>query len=204
MEWLRTRCHSGNQTPGTTSAAQTITVTNSGNLASTLTAGTPVTITGTNQGDFAIASGTTCVASFVLTANGGSCVIKVTFTPGAAGARTATVNVADDAPGSPQQTTLNGTGVVSNVILAPNPVSFGNQKQGTTSTASTITVTNNGTLNATLTAGTPVTITGTNPGDFAIASGTTCVASFVSTANGGSCVIKVTFAPGAAGARRRR
>ena len=88
-------------------------MTNSGNLAATLTAGTPVTITGTNQGDFAIATGTTCVASFVLTANGGSCVIKVTFTPGAAGVRTATVNVADDAPGSPQQTTLNGTGVLA-------------------------------------------------------------------------------------------
>ena len=191
----------GNQTLATTSAAQTITVTNSGNLASTLTAGTPVTITGTNPGDFAIASGTTCVASFVLTASGGSCVIKVTFTPGAAGARTATVNVADDAPGSPQQTTLNGTGVQSTVILNPAPVNFGNQQISATSAAQTITVTNSGNLAATLTAGTPVTITGTNPGDFAIASGTTCVASFVLTANGGSCVINVTFTPAAGGAR---
>ena len=191
----------GNQKQGTTSAASTITVTNSGNLAATLTVGTPGRSPGRTPGDFAIATGTTCVASFVLTANGGSCVIKVTFAPGAAGARTATVNVADDAPGSPQQTTLNGTGVLANVGVAPNPVPFGNQSLGTTSAAQTITVTNSGNLASTLTAGTPVTITGTNQGDFAIASGTTCVASFALTANGGSCVIKVTFTPGAAGAR---
>src|SRR6202030_2471968 len=148
----------GNQTLGTTSAAQTITVTNSGNLASTLAAGTPVTITGANSGDFAIVGGTTtCVAGFVLTANGGSCVINVTFTPGAAGARTATVSVADDAPASPQQTTLTGTGVLANVGVAPNPVAFGNQTLGTTSAAQTITVTNSGNLASTLAAGTPVT-----------------------------------------------
>ncbi|HLW99291.1 MAG TPA: choice-of-anchor D domain-containing protein [Candidatus Acidoferrales bacterium] len=193
----------GNQAQGTTSAAITVTVSNTGNAPTTLGAGTPVTITGANAGDFAIVGGTTtCVANFVLVANTGSCVINVTFTPSATGARTGTLNVADNAPGTPQTDTLNGTGTLANVTLAPSPVPFGNQQQGTTSAATTITVSNTGTAPATLGAGTPVTISGANAGDFAIVGGTTtCVANFVLVANTGTCVINVTFTPSATGAR---
>jgi len=193
----------GNQQQGTTSAAVTITVSNTGTAPATLGAGTPVTITGANAGDFAIVGGTTtCVANFVLVASTGKCVINVTFTPSATGARTAQVNVADNAPGSPQTDTLNGTGIVANVTMAPSPVPFGNQQQGTTSSAVTITVSNTGTAPSTLAAGTPVTITGANAGDFAIVGGTTtCVANFILVANTGTCVINVTFTPSATGAR---
>jgi Beta-propeller repeat/Cep192 domain 4 len=91
----------------TTSAAQPVTVTNSGN--SDLTFSAAPAISGTNSGDFAISS-TTCSTSTPVTA-GNSCTINITFTPptGAAGARTATLTIADNAAGSPQTETLNGT-----------------------------------------------------------------------------------------------
>jgi photosystem II stability/assembly factor-like uncharacterized protein len=193
----------GSQAQGTTSAAMTITVSNTGTAPSSLAAATPVTITGANAADFAIVPGTTtCTANFVLAATNGTCVINVTFTPSATGARTATINVADNAPGSPQTDVLNGTGTVANVTMAPSPVPFGNQQQSTTSSAVTISVSNTGTAPATLGAGTPVTITGANAADFAIVPGTTtCTANFPLIALTGTCVINVTFTPSATGAR---
>jgi sugar lactone lactonase YvrE len=87
----------GNQTTGTTSAAQTITVTNSGNAA--------LTITGVNtNGDFA-ASG--CVTSL---SSGASCTLSVTFTPSVTGARRGAVMLIDNATGSPQVIRLFGNG----------------------------------------------------------------------------------------------
>jgi hypothetical protein len=190
------------QKVATTSAPQSITVTNSGGVAVTLAAGTPVSFTGANPSDFAIASaGTTCVANFVLAPSGGSCIINVTFTPGATGARMAMVNVADNAPGTPQQAMLTGTGVLASVALSPNPLNLGGVNLTKTSAPQTITITNSGTLAATLASATPVTITGTNASEFAIATGTTCTANFILNAGGGSCVINVTFTPGATGLR---
>jgi hypothetical protein len=43
------------------------------------------------------------------------------FTPGAAGTRTATLNIADNATGSPQTVALSGTGVTSSVIITVAP-----------------------------------------------------------------------------------
>jgi hypothetical protein len=40
----------------------------------------------------------------------GKCTISVTFTPGATGARSATINVNDSANNSPQTVSLTGTG----------------------------------------------------------------------------------------------
>ncbi len=92
----------------TTSSAQTVTVTNSGN--SNLTFSAAPSISGTNSTDFAISSGTTCSTSTPVTA-GNSCIIKITFAPpaGAAGARSAALTIADNVSGSPQTETLAGT-----------------------------------------------------------------------------------------------
>jgi hypothetical protein len=54
----------------------------------------------------------------------------VLFTPQANGARTATLNIADNATGSPQMVALSGTGVTSQVIIAIAP--------GGSSTATTV------------------------------------------------------------------
>jgi hypothetical protein len=88
---------------GTTSAAQTVTVTNDTN--STLTF-SGVAIVGADHGDFGLASNT-CVGN--LAANG-SCAIGVTFTPTATGSRTADLKISDNGTNSPQIVSLKGTG----------------------------------------------------------------------------------------------
>ena len=90
------------QTVGTTSAAQTVTLTNLGTTAISISS---ISLTGTNGADFAQTH--TCGTSL---AAGAKCTISVTFKPTAKGARSATLSVADNAGGSPQSTSLSGTG----------------------------------------------------------------------------------------------
>jgi len=93
----------GDQTVGTTSAPMTITVTNHGTTAVKVSA---ASITGTDKGDFTITSNT-CTT---IAANGGTCTMTITFTPGATGSRTANLSLTDNDKGSPQTDVLNGTG----------------------------------------------------------------------------------------------
>jgi hypothetical protein len=89
----------GNQSVQTTSAPQTLTLTNSGSAALAITSITA-------SGDFAQTN--SCGGSV---AAGGSCTITVTFTPTSASARTGSVTITDNAPSSPQTVTLSGAGV---------------------------------------------------------------------------------------------
>ena len=61
-----------------------------------------------------------CSATGTLAA-GASCTMNVLFTPQANGTRTATLNIADNATGSPQIVGLSGTGVTSSVIITVRP-----------------------------------------------------------------------------------
>jgi hypothetical protein len=63
-----------------------------------------ISFSGTNPGDFAETDGCSTVGV------GLSCNINVTFTPKAAGPRTATLMIQDDAGDSPQAVSLTGTG----------------------------------------------------------------------------------------------
>jgi hypothetical protein len=96
---------------GTRSAAQIIKVSNSGTAALSIS---KITIGGTNPGDFAQTN--TCGSSV---AAGGSCAISVTFAPTAAGTRSASVSVSDDASGSPQTVPLSGTGTTVSAGFLP-------------------------------------------------------------------------------------
>ena len=119
----------GSQALSTTSAPLSVTVTNTGTAAVNFTG---FTVTGTNAGDFAVpaaTSGAACSPTGTVAA-GASCTINVVFTPGANGARAATLNIADSATGSPQTVTLSGSGVTSSVIIAIAP--------GGSSTATTV------------------------------------------------------------------
>ncbi len=87
----------GNQAKGITSAAQTVTVTNTGTATLTINAATP-------SGDFA-ASG--CLTSL---APGAACTLSITFTPTALGNRRGSVTLTDNASGSPQVIRLFGSG----------------------------------------------------------------------------------------------
>jgi hypothetical protein len=92
-----------NQAAGTASSAQTVTVTNGGTAAVTLTS---IAVTGGESDDFL--STTTCGASLAAKA---SCTVSVTFKPVSPGAKSASLSIADNASGSPQKVALSGTGV---------------------------------------------------------------------------------------------
>jgi hypothetical protein len=82
----------------TSSPAKTISLKNNGNLVLNITSIT-------SSGDFAQTN--TCGTSL---AAGATCMISVTFTPTATGARAGTVTVTDNANGSPRTVPLTGTG----------------------------------------------------------------------------------------------
>lgn len=92
----------GDQKVGTTSSAAPVTLSNVGSAAVAITA---ISIAGTNAGDFAETNncGTTLAGK-------SSCTIKVTFTPTATGARSASLSITDNGGGSPQSVSLAGTG----------------------------------------------------------------------------------------------
>jgi Abnormal spindle-like microcephaly-assoc'd, ASPM-SPD-2-Hydin len=95
---------------GTTSPTQYVTVTNTGNtvIASTLSSFT---------GDFDSAGSGTCVLSLAV---GVSCTYSVHFIPTAAGTRTGTLTINDNAPGAPHIISLTGTGVVTSPTPTPS------------------------------------------------------------------------------------
>jgi uncharacterized protein YdbL (DUF1318 family) len=172
----------GNENVGTTTAAQTITLSN-GNPALSITS---IAVTGTNAADFALTSNS--CGSAVPAAS--SCTVAVTFTPSAAGTRTAALTITDSAPNSPQTIALSGTGIAPAVTLSASSLTFADQLISTTSAAQTVKLTNTGNG--------PLKIQSIAPsGDFAISSNT-CGNSV---AAGTACSIGVTFHPTAAGTR---
>jgi len=92
---------------GTTSAPQPVTLTNTGN-------GPLTTPTITTSGDFAQTNN--CASG---AAPGAHCTINVTFTPTAAGLRSGTLTISDNAPGSPHVVNLTGTGAVGLTLTPP-------------------------------------------------------------------------------------
>lgn len=88
-----------NQPEGTTSAMQSVTLSNYGTtILSDISIAT--------SGDFGETN--TCDASL---ASGADCTTSVTFSPGNTGSLDGTLSVSDNAPGSPQTCSLSGTGV---------------------------------------------------------------------------------------------
>ncbi|MFZ1134512.1 MAG: SBBP repeat-containing protein, partial [Candidatus Korobacteraceae bacterium] len=92
-----------NQTAGTTSAAQVITLSNPGNATLAISS---IVIGGVNRGAFS--NTTTCGSTLAASA---SCNISVTFAPTSAGSFAATVSLTDNATNSLQSAMLSGTGV---------------------------------------------------------------------------------------------
>ena len=96
----------GDVNSGSTSAAQTVTVTNPGTSAVSVSS---VSVTGN------FTQTNTCGSSI---AAGGSCTVSVKFAPASGGPLTGTLSVATSAPGSPLTVALSGTGVTATTNLA--------------------------------------------------------------------------------------
>ena len=173
----RTTMTFGDRLIGTTSAAETTTLKNTGGLPLNIS---NVAINGMNTGDFEQTNN--CGSSL---RPGFTCKITVVFKPTQIGPRSAFVSITDDAAGSPQQVALSGTGVVSgaNATLSASSLTFSTQVVGTSSAAQVVTLTNYGTSALSITL---IAITG----DFLETN--TCGKILAAGAN---CTISVTFKP---------
>ena len=168
-----------NQIVNTTSAPLLVTLTNTGAAAMSITSIASAT------SEFSELN--TCGSGL---APGASCTISVTFTPAISGPRAGTITVTDNAPGSPHQVPLTGSGLLAPVVtLAPRSLSFTGQLVGSISAPQTVTLTNTGIAVLNIT---NVTVSG----DFTQTN--TCGASV---AVGVACTITVAFAPTAPGNR---
>jgi hypothetical protein len=169
------------QALNTTSAPQTVTVTNNGTANLTFSS---ISITGTNLSDFEVASpGTTCSTSSPVAASGGQCTVSVTFTPSETGGLSAALTLMDSASSSPQSVSLTGTGAAPVAGVSPPSLTFSNQSEGTTSASQPVILSNTGAVTLTIASIVP----STNFGETDNCAG--------SVAAGGSCTINVTFSP---------
>ncbi len=159
------------QLVGTTSSAQSATLTNYGTTMLDITSIMA-------SGDFSQSH--TCGSSLAPEA---SCTISTTFKPTRSGTRTGAVSITDNAPGSPQKVSLTGTGTV----VEFNPTSLAFHCHNIPNTCppppQTTTLTNTG--NTTLSISS-ITITGST----AFSQTHTCGSSVVAK---GSCTITVAF-----------
>ena len=137
---------------------------------------------GANPGDFQQTNN--CGASL---AAGASCTLNVSFAPSALGARSATLNVSDNAANSPQVIALSGTGTAP-VTLSSASLNFGTVVIDTTKNFNPVTLSN--LMNVALT-GINITVTGS-----AYSQVNTCGTSIAAHT---TCSITVTFAPTTAG-----
>jgi hypothetical protein len=109
----------GSQTTGVASAAQSVTLSNTGNAPLSITG---IAVMGANASDFTETNN--CGASLAASA---TCTINIVFDPtAAAGTETATLNVADNATGTPQQVALSGLSTPANVSCTVPSVSVSN------------------------------------------------------------------------------
>jgi predicted dienelactone hydrolase len=159
------------QVVGTTSTTQSVTLSDYGTAALSISSIVA-------SGDFNQTH--TCGSRL---AAGASCTINLTFSPTQIGTRTGTLTITDDAPGSPQQVSLTGTGTV--VKFSPTSLAFHCHIKPYTCPPppQTTTLTNTGSTTLSISS---ITITGS--ADFSQTN--TCRSTVVAK---GSCTITVAF-----------
>ena len=173
--------HFAPQSSSTPSAAQIVTVTNTG--ASPL-AISGFSVSGANAADFRQTNN--CPPSL---GGGASCIASVVFEPTleASASRTASLAVTDNASGSPQSVALSGSATQAGIQIVPSSMNFSGQQAGTVSSPQLITVTNTGTGNLSF-----ISVLASGGLDFVVGANT-CSAS--QTPPGGTCTIQLTFSP---------
>jgi arylsulfate sulfotransferase len=100
---------------GVSSAPMSVTVTNNGTAVLTISS---VAAGGGNPGDFTNTNTCTAAVSYL-----GTCTISVTFVPTAAGPRSETITLTDNAPSSPQVINVSGTANAAIALTLTPPVS---------------------------------------------------------------------------------
>jgi hypothetical protein len=163
----------GSQVINSSSAAQTVTVTNSG-LGS-------VTISSVIASGSYSQSGT---CSGAVLGQGQNCSVIVTFTPAVTGTINGAITINDNASGAPHVVTMSGTGLLA-VSLSTN-LNFPAVNVGSTSASQTMTVTNN--------QNTVLSFTFATSGDFtAVGNGTTPCNGTIAAKS--KCTVGISFTP---------
>jgi len=180
----------GNQTQGTTSAAQILTVTNTGNSSMALT---NHVINGANAADFSIDPNTT---SCVLTAgailnSGQTCKIGILFKPSGTGTRSANLVLLDNTVTGSNTVNIYGTGTAPAPAFVPGSISFP-VTTPTQSNTMPVTITNHGNVDLKMA---DISLAGSNAGMFSFTSN--CMAGSI--APGASCTLNVAFKPSSTG-----
>ena len=173
-----------NQLVGTTSAAQSVTITNPNSEPVQMNVGFTA-----GTADFTQNFG--CPLTL---AGGASCVVQIAFAPTTTGNLSTQLGVNNTGPIPSYLMNISGTGISSNgVTLSATHLDFGNQAVGTTSAAQALTLANFGTASLMISG---VTLA---PGDFAQTN--TCPVSPATLAIGASCAFNITFTPTTTGLR---
>jgi len=185
---------------GTTSD-QTVTVTNDGNA--TLNVGN-IAVANPLASPFSISANNCSSASLAATA---SCTITVTFAPATAGGPYSdSFDIPSNDPDeNPVTVVVSGTATsapVADISLSPLSVNFGGVKVGSSSSPRTVTISNVGTADLSVTA---MAVSGTHAADFSLdpgdGTGGTCGSTPVTVTAAGNCTVTVTFSPSASGTR---
>ena len=164
-----------------------VTVKNIGTSPVTFTSVSLTLGSGTNRDDFTFVN--FCPKTLEV---GKSCILSVVFFARNVGSLSATLNINDNAAGSPQQVGLSATVINPRASFNPGSLNFGTVQVGHSSTKN-VTLTNTGTTTLDITS---VNVTGTDTGDFTRSNA--CPSSL---AAGTDCIISVTFTPTTTGAR---
>jgi Ca2+-binding RTX toxin-like protein len=168
----------GNQVIGTSSAAQAITVTNSGTQDLIVDG---ASLTGFDAAQFSLTNGCATVVP------GGSCSVTVQFNPTTLGDKTVSVDIVHNASGSPTSVTANGTGIneATTATIATARIGGGGGLRIGRSATGNVRVTNTG--------ANPLVITSANVtgSGFTVALG----ACSAPVAPGRRCNLSVTFTP---------
>jgi hypothetical protein len=165
------------QNIGTTSAVQSVPLSNSGTAAMAISR-----IAAT--GDFGLTHN--CGTGL---GTGGFCNLRLTFSPTASGTRSGNLTLNSNAPGSPHSIALSGIGQGGTSVVSATSMGFESLGVGSSSSAQTVTLRNTGVAALNIAS---IAVTG----DFAHT--TTCGSTLPT---GNNCGISVRFLPTALGAR---
>jgi serine protease len=166
---------------GQAAPAQTVTFTNTDNDLLTLS-GNPVSLTGTNMADFSVIGGT-CTNNLPL-AQGASCTVTLSFTPGALGVRSASLVVTSTATNSPVSVSLSGSGAPPTVAVSATDAAAAEAG----SDPGTFTITRTGVTTSSLTVNYTLGGSATNGTDYTTVSSSVVIAA-------GSATAAITISP---------
>jgi Abnormal spindle-like microcephaly-assoc'd, ASPM-SPD-2-Hydin len=189
----------GNQPVGTVSNAQTVTITNGGNLALNISA---LNMNGPDVAQFRFTGSNTCANPPIVQANA-SCIMNVAFAPQTVGSFNASIALTDNSGNvvtSSQTVLLSGAGTAAapTANVAPAALVFGSQSVGSSSGPESVGLTNTGSLPLQISS---ITITGANAGEFKFASGTACPVGGGTLGISAGCTVNISFSPASTGAK---